>query len=142
MRPTDYLAAGAQIIERLRTEVRALRGVLPAEDLAALSETTIGPIAFVIYDGDEVFDGAGRAQQGASQRVRQRWLVVIAVRHAGQTRQAATHEAAGPLLSSVIGALAGWPCAPFSKPLIRVTAPRVNYGPNFALYPLMFAGDF
>lgn len=140
--PTDYLAAGDHIVQRLRTDVRALRGVLAAEDLRIINESTVvGPLAFVIYDGDEVLEGAGRAAQGASQMVRQRWAVIVAVRSAVQHRQAAAHEAAGPLLTAVIQSLAGWQTEPFRKPLVRLTAPRVDYGPNFALYPLLFAGE-
>lgn len=143
MLPADYLAGGRAIVERLRAEVRELRGVLMAEDLAVLNEgTAVGPLAFVVYDGDEVLEGDGRARQGASQRVRQRWMVVIAIRSAVQHRQAASHDEAGPLLAKTIQTLAGWSTAPYRQPLVRITAPRVNYGPNFALYPLMFAGDF
>lgn len=143
MLPADYLAAGRALVERLRTDVPALRGVLLAEDLAVLNEgAAIGPLAFVMYDGDEVIEGEGRARQGASQRVRQRWLVVVAIRNATQHRQGAAHEDAGPLLSQTIQSLAGWITAPYRAPLVRLTAPRVSYGNNFALYPLMFAGDF
>ncbi|WP_290889381.1 hypothetical protein [Arenimonas sp.] len=141
--PADYLGAAPLIVERLRTAVPALRGVLLADDLAALAErTAVGPLAFVIYDGDEVLEGDGRARQGASQMVRQRWAVIMAVRSAVQHRDGALHQIAGPLLTAVIAALAGWHTPPYRAPLYRITAPRVDYGPNFALYPLLFAGDF
>lgn len=139
--PADYLVAGPLIMERLRNQITELRSVLPLAEVARLNANAIaGPLAYVMYDGDDVVEGEGRARQGASQLVRQRWMVVLGIRSAAQ-REAASHEAAGPLISRVIAALAGWTCEPFRSPLYRVAAPRVDYGANFALYPLMFAGE-
>lgn len=142
--PADYLIAGPLIMQRLRDEVPALRQVLPLEDLSRLPESAVAsPFAYVMYDGDEVLEGEGRARQGASQLVRQRWLVVLAIRNAAQaaTARIATDEAAGPLISKLIAALAGWTVEPFRAGLYRITAPRVSYGANSALYPLLFAGE-
>jgi len=141
--PSDYLMAGRAIIERLKTSVLELRQVLSLEEIAQLDENAIAsPTAYVVYDGDEVLEADGRARQGASQLVRQRWMVVLAVANARQARSGdAKHAEAGPLLSLLIAALAGWLTPPFRRPLFRVSAPRVQYGQNVALYPLMFAGE-
>jgi len=137
--PDDYLAAGAAIIERLRQQVPELRDVLTMEDAAQVQESAVAsPVAYVAYDGDTLGDGVVR---GAPQVVTQRWLVVLAVRSARQQR-AATHEAAGPLLSKIIAALAGFTPPPLRRPLRRTTTPRVNYRPGgLTLYPLAWAGE-
>lgn len=144
MLPADYLAAEPLIVARLRDQVHELRQVLPLEDVTRLPESAVAsPMAYVVYDGDEVVEGEGRARQGASQLVRQRWLVVLGIRNAAQAARdrVPTHGTAGALIAKAIAALAGWQCAPFRAPLYRVNAPRVSYGANFALYPLMFAGE-
>jgi hypothetical protein len=140
--PRHYLMAGELIVARLRSQVRELRAVESIELIDQATEAkAVGPLGFVAYDGDEVVEGAGRARQGASQLVRQRWLVIVALRSAAQGRAAAQHEEAGPLLSATVDALAAWECAPFRAPMVRVSAPRVDYGKNWTLYPLMFAGE-
>lgn len=133
----DYLAAGPLLVARVKDQVAGLRHVLPATELSAMKETGLpSPSAFVIYDGDRLGDSALRGQ---SRVVYQRWLVVLAVRNAtqGDGGQAIQDEA-GPLLSSILGALQGHILSPDHRPLIRVQAPKPGYSAAFAYYPLAF----
>ena len=135
---SNYLAISPLIIARIRAEVPAIVDVLPAQDLATLTESTLRtPSAFVIYDGDNLGDTAGRGQ---AQGVKQRWLIVLAIRNARQNDGGAGLAAdAGPLISDLLTALQGWqPDSTDYRPLTRVAAPRPGYSPAFAFYPLAF----
>lgn len=138
---SDHLAAGPLFIARIRETVSDLADVLPARDLAGLTESTLrSPTVFVIYDGDVLADSAGRGQ---AQMVRQRWLVVLALRHARQgDGGAALGAEAGPLLTALLAALSGWTPSTDHRPLVRVAAPRPGYSPAFAYYPLAFETAF
>jgi len=134
----DYLAAGPLIIARIADAVPGIVSVLPARDLASLTESTLqSPTVFVVYDGDRLADTAGRGQ---AQAVQQRWLVVLAIRNAKQGDGGAGMAAeAGPLLVGLLKALQGWqPNSTDYRPLVRVAAPRPGYSPAFAYYPLAF----
>ncbi len=134
----DYLSLSPLIIARIGAAVSGIAAVLPARDLAALNELALqSPSVFVVYDGDALAESGGRGQ---AQVVRQRWIVVLAVRNATQGDGGAAQTAqAGPLLSDLISALQGWqPGSPDFRPLTRVSAPRPGYSPAFAYYPLAF----
>lgn len=138
----DWLAAGPLMVDRLRAEVPALRGVGSINDLGDL-EARVGqqaPAAFVVYDGDRVAPAVG---SGASEAGAQKWIVVLALRsaRAGGDGSGLAAEA-GRLLPQIRNALVGW--APFEngRPLRRVTAPRPGYGTAFAYFPLAFELDF
>jgi hypothetical protein len=135
--PADYLAAGPAIIARIGARVPALASVRQATGRAAVDESVLAaPAALVIYDGDRLGDEAG---QGQAQIVHQRWLVVLAVRHAAQGDGGAASAAlAGPLLSALLAALQGWAPTPAHRSLIRTDAPRPGHSPGFVYYPLAF----
>lgn len=134
---SDYLAAGPFIIDRIRDAVSGVASVLPARDLANVVETTLqSPSVFVVYDGDRLGDASST---GRAQAIRQRWLIVLAVRNARQADGGAGLAAeAGPLISDLLQSLQGWQPSPDFRPLIRVAAPHPGYSPAFAYYPLAF----
>ena len=137
----DYLFIGPLIEERLRATLDA--GV-PVEGIEQLSQANEAQdlralVAYVMWGGDR-FDGseAGRAGGGASQRLIQRWLVLLRVRNASQANKAARNEAVGPLLSQMHKALAGWEPEGAMRKMTRAQGLTPDYKSTSALYPLAF----
>ncbi|MBE7419831.1 MAG: hypothetical protein HS128_19165 [Ideonella sp.] len=137
----DYLFIGPLIEARLAAEiagnvpVERVEQMAQARDAQDLRETVL----YVMWGGDR-FDGgeAGRAGAGAAQRVWQQWLVWLRVRNAGVADKAARNTVAGPLLSAVHRALAGWMPEGALRTLQRTQGPAPNYQPASGLYPLAF----
>lgn len=139
---TDYLAAEPLIVARLQAQVAGVPAahVLTAADLAGVeARAQITPSLHVLYDGDEPAGEAGQSETGDTQIVQQRWLVVVAVRSARDTRGGSGARAlAGPLMVAVIQALAGWRPSADHGPMIRASAPRPLFDPGFAYYPQLY----
>ncbi|MDW7746584.1 hypothetical protein [Halomonas sp.] len=138
----DYLVAEGLILARLEAQLADLSGlkVLSAADLAGVTEgAQHTPALHVIYMGDAV-PGGEQVDQGNYHVLRQRWMVVVAVRNARQQRTGqAAREAAGPLLSRAIQALSGWRPGQGLGPLARVSAPAPAFTPGgFGYFPLQF----
>jgi hypothetical protein len=139
----DYLFASALLQARLRAVVPELAPAGAVEgitELAQAMERSIqGPKAFVLWEGD-TFDTSpqGQALQGRAQIVRQAWTVLLGVRHAAQADLEARNSAAGPLLSAIHKAVAGWTPAGAPRPFTRAQGRRPQYTPNVGLYPLTF----
>lgn len=133
----DYLFARPLIEARLVDQVADLAGgVYGIDELAQAVEKNItAPTAFVLWEGDAFGDSA---VEGRSQIMRQQWTVLLAVRNATQQRGAPRNESAGPLMSAVHKALAGWKPEGALRPLARTTGRRANYTRNVGLYPLAF----
>lgn len=146
---TNYLEIEAPVIARLEHEVRDAKAVFGAADLAGMKQAgQVTPALHVIYDGDEVLsDRAGhgaRAEEYPTRyrgkaHVRQRWLVVVAVRNAKVAGSGvAVNETAGPLIQRVMEVLCGWQPTQTSQPLTRRTGPRPVYQESYAYFPLLF----
>lgn len=137
----DYLFVGALIVARIREAVPAIasQDVMAIEDLAALGgDSTRSPVAFVLWENDR-FPPAEEARGGRSQAVHQAWTVVLSVRNASQVQADARNQMAGPLLSALHGALAGWVPPGCARPLVRAQGgKRPDYRINSGLYPLTF----
>lgn len=132
---SDYLAASALIVDRLRDTVPGLRHVGAQTGLTALEQNTLAaPAVFVIYDGDRLGATAGYR---AAQIVQQSWLVVLAVRNVAD--HASARNEAGELLAQILTALTGWEPSADHGPLVREPAPRPEYSPGFGVYPLAFS---
>lgn len=137
----DYLAAEGRIRDHLETELADLAGlkVLSAADLAGVTEgAQHTPALHVIYMGDAV--PQADAVDQPYQVLRQRWMVVVAVRNARTQRSGqAVREDAGPILSRVIRALSGWRPGQGLGALARTTAPAPAFTPGgFGYFPLQF----
>lgn len=140
----NYLEAEGLIIARIKAEVSGLKAVLPAADLAGVAENAQpSPAVHVIYAGDQVPGSDNqRSTSGALQKVTQQWYAVVAVRNARtQTSGAAARETAGPIITQVLAALAGWQPADAFKPLKRVNAPPPKTIGTFAYFPLLFTTE-
>ncbi|AXY41600.1 hypothetical protein [Halomonas sp. JS92-SW72] len=138
----DYLVAGGRIIQRLEDLLEDLEElkVLSAADLAEVAEQAQHtPAVFVLYAGDVVPGGAA-TDQGDYHVLRQRWLVVLAVRSPRkQMGGQSVRDAAGPILSRTLQALSGWRPGPGFGPLVRVNAPAPAYRRGgYGYFPLQF----
>lgn len=131
----DYLFLQGLIQERLATQ---LGNDLPVQGIENLAQVTDANLArdtlFVMWDGERFPDDA---TGGASTLVQHRWLVLLAVKNARQTKDA-RNESAGPLLSRVHKALAGWTPEGAFRPFRRANGRQPSYSASVALYPLTF----
>lgn len=149
---TDWFQLGPAIQDRLRDPSQVLN-LADVGGLAALADALAGakdseiaqrvsalyprcPAAAVGYDGDLIqydTDGGGHG-------LAQRWLVVLVVRHAGDTAKNETVQAeAGPLILQVVQSLSGWrPSISHLGELRHIAGPRPSYGPGIGLFPLAF----
>jgi len=137
----NYLFLQPLIEQRLQAE---LGGELPVAGIESLTQAGDADqrqkVIYVMWAGD-AFDesDAGRAQRGASQMVRQRWMVALRISNVGQTDMAARNKEAGPLLSRIHSALAGWTPEGAGRPFVRAGALAPNYTKASGLFPLGFA---
>ena len=132
---TDHLFVGEQILERLRAQVPGLP-VEGVEQLAQVGKEDLRPrSAFVLWHGERY---SGVVPRTGTVEVVQTWLVLLHVRHVAAHDQAARNRQAGPLLSQLHRALAGWTPPGAFSPLQRVTGGSPDYTIKSALYPLAF----
>lgn len=142
----NYLEIEPALIARVAAAVPGLRKVFGMAELATIRERAaqFAPCACVVYDGDTVPGGDGaRAGNGAAQVVLQRWVVWLIVRNVRDANDgAAARSDAGPLLSLLIQALAGWQPTPAFRPLRRNSAPRPLFEDGVIHFPLLFEALF
>lgn len=138
----NALAPLAVIIGRLKERVPDLRAVLSAPDLATVTEAQQPtPNAQVLYGGYRLAGGeSARAGHGKAQVIVQTWIVVLAVKNAGeQLRKLSSLDLAGALFVNVFAALAGWQPIESAKPLRLVSPPmQPIYTAAFCYIPLAF----
>ena len=145
----SYLDLGAAIINRLRDQCPAAKAVLSGAEFADTeSWMQFVPALFVLYDGDDIIEGQGRAGRGVAQFIHQRWTIIVAVKSAAATFIGGATEyypEASVLLQQTIAALQGQVLITnadgfeLHRPLVRVT-PRGGpaYGTGYARMPLTF----
>jgi len=134
----DLLAAERLIRDRVEYCVPALLGrVFSRAELDGLERRQlVTPAVHVIYAGYRALESKGA---GRFARLEQRWIVAVAVKHAGdQGSGDRLREAAGPLLGDVARALLGWRPDAEHGCLALANAPAPDYRPGFAFFPLMF----
>ena len=133
---SDHLFAGEQIRLRLREQMPA---DLPIEGIEQLAQAGAGDlrqrVIYVMWDGERI---SGVAARGATAEVVQTWLVLLHMSHVRQIDKDARNSKAGPLLSQLHKALAGFTPDGAFKALERVNAGRPSYTAQSALYPLAF----
>lgn len=92
-------------------------------------------VLMVMYAGEAILSAAAN---GKSTKLKQRWLVTLALNNVAKAADARQVKG-GPVLSQVHAALAGWTPAGCAHPLLRANAPlRPDHTQNKALYPLGF----
>lgn len=128
----DYLGAEPALLARV-SAIPGIHSVLSAADLSDLAETAQRtPAVHVLYMGDEVNEGR------LAQVVKQRWMIVLAVRHARDKSGSHARETAGPLLSALLDSLQGWRPTEWHEAMVRINAPEPAYTPGYAYFPLQF----
>jgi hypothetical protein len=135
----DYLFLGPLIARRLEDEVPDIP-VDVCETADQVFAADKRPYALmVMWAGDRFVETeAGRANNGASQVVHQRWLVMLALNDVGKEKDARQLKA-GPWMSKVHKALAGWTPEGAARAMRRATAPlRPDITPQKAIYPMGF----
>lgn len=132
----DYFFVQQIIVDRLKDVLPELpvRGI---DSLASATENDVrDAVVYVLYEGERFTDDSGN---GLSNAMRQRYAVMLTVEHKRQNDDAGRNAAAGPLLSRLHKALAGYT----HEQLRTRTFKRVNgrapiYTPGTAIYPLTF----
>lgn len=118
-------------------ELSGFKGVhgLP-ELVAAEMANRPSPCLYVIFDGYRPNESTMR---GKAADVETRWLVVLSIKHGGNTADGSpARGAAAPLVKAVLGHLLGWtPSAGFG-PLTLAPGPRPDFATGLLLFPLAF----
>lgn len=147
----DYLFCGPALVNRLREMLSAADAPLvPAEDVLHIEQLsqaianmgTRSPVVFVLWDGEGMGSGRQESQYGAARIMHQYWTVMLYVRSASQVIPDARHITAGPLMSRIHMAIAGWKPSGAVQPFHRASpGKRPQYMTNGAMYPLTFSID-
>jgi hypothetical protein len=138
----NFHAAEASIVTALQERLQAgadkwARLIGTRKDLAAVAEEMqAAPAVYVVYDGFAVLDASPFEAVMAH-----RWLVVVAVKTAAQTRESAPlNVEAGPYVWDVVDALHGFVPEGAVKALVPATPPRPYYSDaGFAYFPVAFS---
>lgn len=111
-----------------------VRGI---DSLAQATENDVrDAVVYVLYEGERIVDTGGK---GTNLLTGQRYSALLGLANATQNDEAARNGAAGPMLSKLHKALAGWaPEQAHTRTLKRITGRTPIYTPNFGLYPLTF----
>ncbi len=135
----DYLFLAPLISARLEDQVGGFPVDVCETTDQVLKADKRARVLMVMWAGDRIdTTDAGSARGGASQLLHQRWLVVLGLSNAGKVPDA-RNLAAGPVLSKVHKALAGWTPAGAARPMRRASAPlQPTFVGAKAVYPLGF----
>lgn len=128
------LSLETPLVERL-SEVPGLLGVYPMSDLDDVEQAgKPAPCVFVVYDGYQVVE-AHRSRRAV--RLETRWLVILAVKHAGRTHSGGPARAVAALLAEkLLKSLLGWtPPAKFT-PISLASPPPPVFLSGTLFYPL------
>lgn len=131
----DYLFAQTDICQRINELYPALNAA-PIDEMARITEQQIAsPRAFVAWAGEVIADDAGDGRRVLS---RQKFTVLLLVRHAQQGDAGKRNAVAGPWLANLHTALAGYKPEGAHRPLRRVSGTAPNYPASVGIYPLTF----
>lgn len=132
---TNWLAAEALIIERLKAQVPSARQVYAAADLGEImTMTEVTPAVHVYYDGDDVIEQSAR-----NQTVFQRWGIFVVARNAAaQTTGQDARSDAGAVIAEIIPAIQHWKPSQHHGRMIRISGPGAVYEGPLCLIPLLF----
>ena len=137
----NFLALEARLVELVKQAVVGISPavhVLTAADLADVKESAQRtPAVHIIYGGYRIAE-----DQVTAWRLVHKWYAVVVVRHVGTQRTGtAARAAAGPLLSRVLGALAGASVPGASRPLEWITPPGPEFRAGVQYLPSAFTAE-
>jgi len=135
----DYLFLAPLIEARLKDQIADMPVDVCETVEQVLASDQRSQVLMVMWAGDRFVESeAGRAGGGASQVLYQRWLVILALNNVARAKDARNSKA-GPLLSAVHKALAGWIPEGAARPIRRANAAmRPDINAQKALYPMGF----
>lgn len=132
----DYLFLGPLIQARLADQVPGLPCDVCEDADQVLQADKRHKVLMVLWGGERF---AGEARQGASQALDHRWLVILAINSVANKSNTARATGAGPLLSKIHQALAGWTPPGCHRPMRRANSPLPpTFTDSKAVYPLGF----
>jgi|JI10StandDraft_1071094.scaffolds.fasta_scaffold1125903_2 hypothetical protein len=133
----DYLFLQELVEARIAAQIGDQLDVQPINQLEDIAGKNLPrDTVFVYWDGERIPDDAAG---GASTMTQQLYTVLLAKRNARQVK-GALNTSAGPQLSALHKAIAGWAPPGAMRPFRRASAGRrPYYGTNVALYPLTFS---
>ncbi|MDO9094437.1 MAG: hypothetical protein Q8R98_04290 [Rubrivivax sp.] len=134
----DYLFVGPLMKRRLELQVPDIPVDVCETADQILAADKRAQLLQVMYAGDRFVESDDGRASRASQVVHQRYLVCVALNHVGQEKDS-RHLRAGPLMSLVHKALAGWTPDGAARPFVRANAAlRPQITPQKAIYPMGF----
>lgn len=132
----DYFFIGPRIVARLALHVPELPAEVVERPEQLLEADKRSAVLAVMWAGDRFNVGPnGRVLDGAM--VYQRWLVILGSNNVGKAA-AARAAAAGPLMSRVHRALAGWRPEDCVYPMLRTNGVAPTFTEHKAVLPLGF----
>lgn len=132
----DYLFLGPLIAARLADQLPGLPCDVCEDADQVLQADKRARVLMVLWAGERF---TGQAGQGTSQSLEQRWLVILAANSLGTKANTARTTGAGPLLSQIHKALAGWTPPGCHRPMRRANSPLPpTFTDSKAVYPLGF----
>lgn len=137
----NFMALEPRLVQILSDAVAGMSPavhVLTAADLANVKESAQpSPAVHLIYGGYKVEEDLATAW-----RLQHTWHAVVVVRHVGAQRTGSAARAlAGPLLATVIGALAGAAVPGAAKPLALMTPLRPDFRAGVQYVPSAFMAE-
>lgn len=117
------------------SEVPGLLGVHPMSDLEGIEQAgKPTPCVFLAFDGYQVIE---QHRSRRAVRIETRWLVILAVKHAGRAGSGApARSAAAPLAEALLKSLLGWTPPAKYTPLLLATPPAPVFLAGALFYPL------
>jgi hypothetical protein len=132
----NYFFAQQIMVDRLQETLPELpvRGI---DSLATATDNDVrDAVVYVLFEGERFTDDAGNGLRNA---VRQRFSAMLGVEHKRQNDDAGRNGEAGPLLSKIHKALAGFTHdSLMTRPFKRTNGRSPIYTPGSAIYPLSF----
>lgn len=131
----------AVIVDRLKCASTGFKhiGGMPNLEEVQSKVAQFTPACWVSWDGDTVVGTSGGGRQS---KIKQRWLLFVAVRNvADNAKGAAARCEAGTLLMQVYKALQGFEVGGVA-PLVRASAPAPVYAAGLLIAPIAFETEF
>lgn len=130
-----FMALEPLLVARLREQLPTNVMVFTASELAKIeAKAQYTPAVHVVNTGHDVSEANNLVE------ITEKWLTVIAVRHAGDTVGGqGARASAGPIMSAVWDALHGWKPGTDYKAMRPDSPPGGGFDGGFGYYPLAWS---
>lgn len=134
----DFLAVEGAILERLEAKIEGIAAFGSLLEYSALAQQSmVFPSVYVGFGGYTPVNDP--KANGAIQRVRQFWKVMVMVHDSSDTDGSKLRADAGPILSAALKWLMGWRPMDGVEPLNLADAPEPEYGGGTGQFYLAFS---